>query len=482
MVTDDWQDGRHLDHICNVLEDIAERKLRRVIINIPPGYAKSWLCSRCFPAWYLMHYPKREVMLVSYGDDLAEEHSAAARQFFSFWAPQIVGSGLAKDSKSVRRWVAEIDAQHRGGGMRACGVGSSVTGRRADVIIVDDPFKNWEDASSESARERVWTFYQSVLRSRLRPGGCIIVIQTRWHDDDLTGRLLAAMDKGSMPWEIVKLGAVAEENDPLGREVGEPLWPEMYDKQELDEIKSDVGEFFWDTQFQQNPKDPEGKMIKKDWFRDFWIEDDYVVLDSKAGEVRYHKSDIVTIQAVDPAATENEKNDEFCDSTWSICPRGEILLRHVYLDRIATTDHVDTVIEQFDMWMPDYICLSKKSYGLNIFEELELLGYPLEEISEDNSKLARSLPIIRQYKKGNVYHLRDAEWRSKVEKQLKEFPGGTHDDFVDTASAIGIQSIQLGGLLTEIPTVGGAKRGGDKAWFTDSEIRQEPAGVGGRPR
>ena len=471
LVTPEWQDAAHIDYLCGLAESVVDRRCRRLIVNIPPGYAKSWIFSRCLPSWFLMKYPKREFMLISYGDDLAQEHSSAARQMFSYWAPEIVGHGIAKDSKSVVRWMVEMDASNRGGGMLACGVGSAVTGRRADLIVIDDPYKNWDDASSESARDRVWNFYRSVIRSRLRPGGCIVVIQTRWHKDDLTGRLVSSMSSGGMFWEVCKLPARAVEGDLLGREVGAALWPGMYNEGELLEARGDIGDFFWSCQYQQDPEEIEGKVFKGDWFRYFDEVGGYFVLHSPVGDITYGRHECLRVQTVDPAATEDERNDFFCSAIWDLCPRGEILLQHVYREHIATTDHVDEVGRLFDLWRPSYILLSKKSHGMNLFQELEMEGYPMEEIKEDVSKLSRAASILRKYRKSMVYHLAGASWSRVVENELKEFPGG-HDDFVDNASAIGIESVRLGdcGLL-DLPKVGGMERIGHGLGLYDSELR-----------
>lgn len=470
-MTPEWQDASHLDLLCGKAEDIAERRIRRLLINIPPGYAKSWIFSRCFPSWYLMRYPSREFMLLSYGDDLATEHSSAARQMFGEYAPLIVGSGMAKDSKSVSRWMVET-ASGRGGGMMACGINSSVTGRRADVIVVDDPYKNWDDASSEAMRDRVDNAFKSVIRSRLRPGGCIILIHTRWHKDDQTGRFLSRMEHGGMPWETCILPARAVENDLLGRKPGEPLWPGMYDDQELKEVEGDIGSFFWACQFQQAPTDAVGKLFKRAWFRYFEETETQFILKSASGDKAVYKSECVTVQTVDPAATEDEKNDYFCSAVWAICPGGELLLRHVYRDHIDTTEHVDEVASLFGAWNVDFLCVSKKSHGMNLFQELESLGYPLEEVIEDTSKVSRAITMLRKYRRGQVYHLQDAEWLVPVEKELCDFPGGSNDDFVDNASAIGIQSLQFGCYGESVGvSVGGEQRVGNQFGLNESELR-----------
>ncbi|OYV99460.1 MAG: hypothetical protein B7Z62_00220 [Deltaproteobacteria bacterium 37-65-8] len=397
-------------------------------------------------------------MLLSYGDDLATEHSSAARSMFGEYAPQIMGSGMAKDSKSVSRWMVDTGDGKRSGGMTSCGIGSSVTGRRADLIVIDDPYKNWDEANSEMNRDRVWDAYRSVIRSRLRPGGCIIVIQTRWHKDDLTGRLLR--HAGGMRWELCKLPARAVAGDMLGRAPGEALWPAMYDDLELHQVEGDIGPIFWACQFQQEPEEPEGRLFKASWFR-YWRPDGPdLVLESDLGPVRYGRGDCVVVQTVDPNLTDEKSSDFFCQAAWALCPGGEIVLLAVQRERIETTEHVDEVGAFYDRWGAACILLSKRSSGMNLFQQLEDLGYALEEIVEDVSKLSRSVVIMRKYRRGEVYHPEGATWVGDIEGELKEFPGSKNDDFVDNASAVGIYSSQIGLGVSDTVISGGAARVG----------------------
>ena len=467
-MTPEWVDAPHLDYLCSRAEAVCGGKLRRLIINIPPGYAKSWIFSRCLPSWFLMRFPRREFMLLSYGDDLATEHSSAARSMFGEYAPLMTGSGMAKDSKSVSRWMVDMGDGKRGGGMTSCGIGSSVTGRRADLIVIDDPYKNWDEANSQVVRERVWDSYRSVIRSRLRPNGCIIVIQTRWHKDDLTGRLLT--HAGGMKWELCKLPARAVAGDMLGRVPGEALWPGMYDDMELHEIEGDIGPIFWACQFQQQPEEPEGRLFKKAWFRYWYAEGGDYCLETDSGLLRYSKGDCYVVQTVDPNLTDASSSDYFCQAAWALCPGGEILLLAVQRERIETTEHVDEVGAFYDRHGAACILLSKRSSGMNLFQELEDLGYSLEEIVEDVSKLSRSVVVMRKYRRGEVYHLRDAVWIGDVEGELKEFPGGKNDDFVDNASAVGIYSSQIGGGISDMAVTGGSTRVGMGFGLRENEL------------
>lgn len=259
-----WIESKHIDAICAHLELVESGKIKRLKINIPPGYAKSYFCSRMFPAWYLMRHPTSEFLLVSYGDDLAKEHSGVARQIYTYWVPQITGKSVNSRSDAIDRWLIDMGSDVIGGGMRAVGINSAVTGKRADCVVIDDPYKNWQEASSESQRLSVVNNYISAVRNRLKPGGAIVLIHNRWHKEDLSGWLDEEYESGTgEEWVTLSLPARAVENDPLGREVGEVLWPGYYDDGEVSAIEKASG-VFWYSQHQQDPQNIKGKVFQRD--------------------------------------------------------------------------------------------------------------------------------------------------------------------------------------------------------------------------
>ncbi len=473
-----WVEAKHLEYLCERLEAVERGEVKRLIVNMPPGFAKSFIVSRCFPVWLLMRNPMIEFLLNSYGDDLAEEHSAAAREMYEHWAPQITGKSVDTRSKAVDRWLVHVGGGRMGGGMRACGILSAVTGRRADIAVVDDPYKNWKEASSQTHRDMVYAAYLSCIRTRLKKGGRIVLVHTRWHDDDLTGRLVRAMEEeDGEKWEVVTFPAVASENDILGRSPGDPLWPGMYDAEELDNIKKGVSAgadgqigsgYFWDSLYQQQPRKMEGKMFKRDWFRYFWEDGDFYVLGGEDGEYRYHKSECATFQTVDVAATKEQENDYTVCSTWTLCPGSELLLRGVYRERIKTTEHLSMLWEQFLRWYPGSQFVENKTFGLNVIQAGIVEGLPIIAVPADMDKVSRSLLMQAKYQNGYVYHLRNAPWLTPIENELLDFPG-KHDDFVDTASIAGIQSVELSCGLSAMPSVGGSERLGNGGWEPSNE-------------
>jgi len=212
-------------------------------------------------------------------------------------------------------------------------------------------------------------------------------------------------------------------------------------------------------------------VFKRVWFRDFEESGPDYVLKTPIGDVVYPKSSCMVIQSLDPAATENEKNDHFAETTWAVCPSGELLLLDVFEDHIPVEDHFGVVQDQALKWNPYDILVGGKTFGLNIIGECVAAGLPVTKVPEDVSKLSRSLAILRRYKMGGVYHRSGATWRKRVEDQFCEFPGGVADDIVDTASLVGIQSslyCSFVGNKSGGVAVGGTKRGG---WSDDEESR-----------
>jgi hypothetical protein len=257
------------------LEAVERGEIKRLMVFMPPRHGKSEVVSKKFPAWYLGRNPEKEMIITSYSADVAEDFSRIARDTLEEWGPKIFGVTVAQDSKAVDRWGVqsvpkdpdEKPEKYRGG-LKAAGVGGSITGRGAHVAIIDDPFKGVEDSSSPTMRQKVYDWYKAVLWTRLAPGGAIILVMTRWHEDDLAGRLIKEMEKeDGEKWEIVELPAVAEENDILGRSPGEGLWIERFGQAYYDKLKTTVGSKFFASLYQQKPRPGEGSTFKRRWFK-----------------------------------------------------------------------------------------------------------------------------------------------------------------------------------------------------------------------
>ncbi|MFF1844520.1 terminase large subunit domain-containing protein [Streptomyces sp. NPDC058217] len=240
--------ARHLQLIDKAWIDMAEGRADRVMITMPPRHGKSRRASRWAPLWYLRQHPDRRIMIASYSGDLAEEHSRWIRDAIETWGDEL-GISLNPCSRAAMRFDI---AGHQGGRV-AAGIGGSLTGKGATIALVDDPVQDMASAGSPSMRRKTWEWWQSVLQTRLEPDGAICVIQTRWNEDDLAGRILA--DAQANEWHVIDLPALADsDDDPLGRKPGEPLWPERFDVEHHATTRRRVGERVWAALYQQKPR------------------------------------------------------------------------------------------------------------------------------------------------------------------------------------------------------------------------------------
>jgi len=261
-----------------------------------------------------------------------------------------------------------------------------------------------------------------------------VVHNTRWHHEDLAGRLLAEMGSGGEQWEVLKLPAFAEEGDPLGRAAGEPLWPERYDKKALEDLRNTLGSFLFSAIYQQSPRRSEGNMFRREWFRYFREEGDCYALFKPGGEHRVKKTDCWLFQTVDPAATEKETSDYFACGTWAVTPESDLLLVDMFRERLETPKHKALMKAMYARYMPAFQGVEEKTFGLALIQDMRLEGLPVVPLKADTDKVSRAYPIAARYEMGAVYHRQGAPWLRAYEDELEDFPNGAHDDMVDCAS------------------------------------------------
>jgi hypothetical protein len=284
----------HLNLIDSAWIDMAEGRADRVMLTMPPRHGKSRRASRWAPLWYLRKFPDRRVIIGSYTASLADEHGRWIRDAIETWSDQL-GIRLRPGSKAANRF----DLAGHEGGLAASGIGGSLTGKGATIALVDDPVKDMADADSPTMRRKTWEWWQSVLQTRMEPDGAICVIQTRWHEDDLAGRIIA--DAEANEWRVIDLPALADSpNDPLGRSLGEPLWPDRFDADHHARTRRRVGERVWASLYQQKPRPPAGGVWNRDWIKD-----------NRATVVEFGGLDMARIVvSVDPAGGESAVGDE----------------------------------------------------------------------------------------------------------------------------------------------------------------------------
>ncbi len=254
-----------LEQVARYVETGGREGIGRLIVEMPPRHGKTLTVSRLFPAWFLGRNPDKRVMLVSYGATLAYRNSRVARNLIrdSHYQATFPGVALASDSAAVDSW----DIAGGEGGCDAMGITGGATGKGAHVLVIDDPVKSRAEAESETYRENVWDAYINDLYTRLEPGGAIVIMMTRWHQDDLIGRVLNAStddNEDTEEWTRIRMPAIAEtDDDPIGRKTGEALWPWRYPLERLKRIAQAVGAYVWDALFQQRPVPAEGGLFKR---------------------------------------------------------------------------------------------------------------------------------------------------------------------------------------------------------------------------
>jgi len=420
----DWP---HLVHTQRHLEAVTSGEVTRLMIFEPPRHGKSEMVTIHYPAYRLEEDPTLQVIVGSYNETLAARFSRRARRIAESRL------SLSRERQAAVDWETE-----QGGGLRAVGVGGGITGHGGQLIIVDDPVKNREEADSATYRERVWDWWRDDLYTRLEPGGAIILIMTRWHQDDLAGRILASEEGPS--WTVVRLPALAEADDPLGRQVGEALCPQRYDVTALERIRLVLGEQSFAALYQQRPMPAEGGMFRASWFTQRLAAPD---LPPMAALVRYW----------DKAASAG-RGDYTVGVLMGRAADGRFVVLDVTRGRWETFERerviVSTAARDRERWGDVAIWLEQEpgSGGADSARATirALAGYAARAETATGQKTARAEPFAAQAGAGNVSLLRGA-WNDPWVDELCVFPHGEHDDQVDaTSGAFNRLAGRLGGV------------------------------------
>ena len=420
--------------ICEKLEwfsaAVAAKQSPRLMIFMPPRHGKSEIGSRSFPAWHLGRYPHHEFIGCSYGSDLANGFSRKVRDVVKDPAFQAVFPNCVvnKDSQSVEAWLTT-----KGGGYAAAGVGGPITGRGAHVLVIDDPIKNRDAAESATNRESVWDWYTSTAYTRLAPGGGVLLILTRWHDDDLAGRLLKKMAEGEGDeWVVVEYPAQAV-TDELFRKAGEPLHAERYDNEALERIKRAVGPRDWQALYQQNPTPEDGDYFNKDMFQWYGPQD----------IPPYSEMNFYT--AWDFAIGEKEQNDYSVGITVGVDKHDRTFVVDVQRGHWGTMELVDKVLEVYKTWRPAITGLERGHIEMTLrpfidkrIREERLTSFYIEELNPGKrDKVARARSIQGRMQQGLVFFRKNCNATAALVAEMMRFPNGIHDDCVDGMAWIG---------------------------------------------
>lgn len=425
-------DTRHLRLAIEYLEALERGDILKLMMFWPPQHGKSSLVSQRFPAWYLGRHPTERVILGSYGQVLASRNGRLVRnQLVADSWPFTVG--IAYDSRAVNRWDT-----NQGGGLIAVGVGTGLTGQPGDLMSLDDPIKDRKEADSPVVRENGWNWYTDVWQTRRSPKARELLTETRWHDDDIAGRILNSAE--AKEWTVLELPALAEEaDDPLGRPPGAALWPERYDEAWLEGMKRTMPTRSWVAMYQQKPVPDAGAMFRKEWMQRRWIALPPDRIDDKgkpyAGPWR-------TVMTVDSAWDEGVGHDRSAIALWAT-DGADFYLLHCWADQVEFPDLQAQVraIFQGSRWRPAYVFVENKANGRPLIQQLQrtLLDdgtrLPVVALTPIGSKIARAEATTPLFLAGMVYlDPAGGEWLEEWITEHLRFPLGTHDDRVDTTS------------------------------------------------
>jgi predicted phage terminase large subunit-like protein len=422
-------EGSHHRHIAKKFNDLANGKINRLIVNMPPRHTKSEFASFLLPAWMVGRNPKLKIIQATHTGELAIRFGRKAKTLIdSDDYRKIFDTRLREDSQAAGRWETA-----QGGEYFAAGVGGAITGRGADLLIIDDPHSE-QDALSATAMESAYDWYTSGPRQRLQPGGKIVCVMTRWSTKDLTGKLLAHQKEAkSDKWHVVEFPAILEDDDPPV-----PVWPEYWKLEELESVKATLPVGKWNAQWMQNPTSEEGAILKREWWR------------------KYDREDIPAlhhvIQSYDTAFLKKETADYSAITTWGIFYPDEdsganLILLDAIKGRYEFPELRRLALEQYKYWNPETVIVEAKASGLPLTHELRQMDIPVINFtpSKGNDKHVRVNTCAPLFESGMIW-APDEKFAQEVIEECAAFPFGDHDDLVDSTTQA-IMRFRQGGLL-----------------------------------
>lgn len=435
----DWRRARHLSFLSDLLMKVERGEIKRLAISVPPRGGKSQLISKSYTSWYLGNNPRGEVVLASYSLDLARQFSAGARDDLAAFGGEVFGVTTPESSSPTEWYAHEATGLKRGarigGHCYAVGRGGGLTGRGADRLVVDDLIKGHEEAESEATREACWNWFLSEALSRLSPEhGAVIVVMTRWHHDDVIGRLKTKQAAGEIDgWTFVNVPAIAEEDDALGREVGEVLWPERFSREWWEAKRREVGPHVWSALYQGSPTPASGGFFKKSWFKYYQLAGDRVEI---PGRGSLPISGLWRFATADLATSVRSQADYTVIGAWGYSAEWKTLfLLGLFRERVegpALIPALKGMCAKHDLAV---VFLEKTGgFMLSTVQAARKEGLPVRDIKADTDKITRALPATARLESGEVLFPVGAAFLPELEAELLKFPKGSHDDQVDVVA------------------------------------------------
>jgi predicted phage terminase large subunit-like protein len=420
-------EGSHHKRIAEKFNDLSQGKIKRLIINMPPRHTKSEFASFLLPAWMIGRKPNLKIIQTTHTTELAVRFGRKAKTLMDMPEyKEVFTTRLREDSQAAGKWETE-----QGGEYYAAGVGSAITGRGADLLIIDDPHSE-QDALNIDALERAFEWYTSGPRQRLQPGGAIVLVMTRWNTKDLTGSLLRESGNiKSDKWEVIEFPAILPS--------GKPVWPEFWKLDELEGVKASISLQKWNAQWMQNPTSEEGAIIKREWWRK-WERDFIPPLQH-------------VIQSYDTAFMKKESADYSAITTWGVFYNNEdsgpqLILLDAVKDRFEFPELRRVAYQQYQYWQPETVLVEAKASGLPLTYELRKMGIPVINYtpSKGNDKHTRVNSVAPLFEAGQIWAPVDKEFAQEVIEECAAFPYGDHDDLVDSMTQA-VMRFRQGGFI-----------------------------------
>ena len=413
--------GKHHEIMAEAFEKVARGEIKRLIINMPPRHTKSEFASYLLPAWFLGRSPDKKIIQTAHTAELAVGFGRKVRNLVNSkdYKKIFPDVSLQADSKAAGRWNT-----NKGGEYFAIGVGGAVTGKGADLLIIDDPQSEQEGASGDiNVFNRTYEWYTSGPRQRLQPNGAIVVVMTRWHQRDLTGQVIDASIKrgGADQWEVIEL--------PASMPSGNPLWEEFWSLTELEALRAELRNSKWQAQYQQDPTAEESALVKREWW--------------KTWEGRNPPDCEFIIQSWDTAFMKNQRADYSACTTWGVFYKENdegmlapnVILLDAYKDRLEFPELKVKAMDKYKEFKPDAFIVEAKAAGMPLIFELRAIGIPVQEYtpSRGNDKISRVNAVSDLFSSGVVW-CPETRWAEEVVEEFAGFPNMEHDDLVDSST------------------------------------------------
>ena len=433
-IVSDFKMGRHIELLCDKLQGVVEGRTKRLMVFLPPRSSKSVICSKLFPAWYMGNFANHEVMSVSHSDQLASDFGRTVRDIVNTARFQKIfkGISLRSDVKAAGKWKT-----NKNGSYYAAGVRSQVAGRGAHVALLDDVMSE-EDAISEAGRRYIKEWYPAGLRTRIMPNGAIIIINTRYHYDDLCGWLLkqeAAVEENMYPWEVISIPAWLNEEaaELLGLPEGSSYFPEWKPDELLkideQEIRASNGSRYWNALYMQDPSPDDGGIIKKSWIEVWEYEDpppcEFIIqtYDTAFSTRRTADYSVIQTWGIFYTFEQNEYGVEEAQSNLILLGNTRGRFEYPELRRKAQ--------ELYAQFRPDVCIIEKKASGQSLIQDMRRAGLPVLDYLPDRDKVSRVYAATPMMEAGRVWLPSDRIWADDLFSECMSFPNGAHDDQVD---------------------------------------------------